>query len=633
MNKKKQTSTNKTSSFTDWAILLLLIISLFSKGLFIEGQVLPFSIGIGVILLLRLFYKGITKSGDTSVSYVSIGFLLIAISYLPSFFHAESIEYTLTKIIEWLTYALVLLFVCKANLKSISKVIVLFSMLFGALHYLILFGFLPIEGGVLILGEGLSGSGIRLNGLLQYANATAAVIASLLLYSAQRFIGSKFNIVQYSSLLILSYLLLMTESRGAWLVFAACFLISLALIEQSRQIPYLVHMSVFMIFALATYALTTFFSVGLLVACTILACAIGLSIVMKHFSKKICFNPKSRFVVPIAVPMIVAIAGSVVLNFGLLPTAILNRLTMNTATFSDRIVYMKDGLHAIQDHILFGSGGEAWRFKMYQVQSAPYIVQDMHNFYLQHWLEVGISGVVLVVGLLLFVMIKIGKSKPLLVPPILMLLLHAVIDFTLSYGFVILLLAILLIEGLGEKGFVNLDKPRVKRFINPVVTIVAILCVVLSSIWVQGESAFSQGIEQQDPPSIDRVIKKNPFATRYKLAQYVGSSNTEKVKLMEDALLYEPHHALARFQLAQTQYELGNFEDAFNNFKQSLENDRFDRYKYESAITYLQATPVEDKQLMIKSDKLRSEIERNWRLFKELAEKSPIKDQRKFLND
>ena len=85
---------------------------------------------------------------------------------------------------------------------------------------------------------------------------------------------------------------------------------------------------------------------------------------------------------------------------------------MGSATLYDRFIYMKDGLVAFQSHLFFGAGGEAWRYKMYEVQSAPYVVQDMHSFYLQHLLEVGVIGLLIMIAGIIFGIVQVAKRKP-----------------------------------------------------------------------------------------------------------------------------------------------------------------------------------------------------------------------------
>ena len=636
MNKNEKKSIKRKPSFVGWEIFLLLILAIVNKGLFVENQVFTLTIMVCILLILILIYRLLKTQESITLPYISIAFILIALTYLPSLSQAESIEYTLTKMIEWSTYALVLLFFHKLILSNISTIILTFSSFFVLAHFFLLYGVISFPGGIMSLGEQLSGSGIRLAGFLQYPNATAAIIAALMLYGIQHYMTEKesnWKVFQFTTLLLLGYLLLMTESRGAWLVFAICFIFSVFLVEQSKQVLYIFYLCILMVFALISYGLSSVFSLDWILGCSILISSVAISMIIERFNIRIPIEPKSKYLIPVIFPLLLIAMGSGILKLGMLPNALQSRLTTNLSTFSDRFIYMKDGFTAIQENLLFGAGGEAWRFKMYQVQSAPYIVQDMHNFYLQHWLEVGLIGLLIVVVLLITAVAIIWRENRLLLPPILMIIIHAFFDFTLSYGFSIILLAILIIEGMGEKGFVKIQKKSIKQIYTTVPIVLAICCLALATIWTQAESLFNKGLQTQNIDLIELAIEKNPFATRYMLGKYPYSSDTEQVKLMETLLIYEPHHALALFQLAESEFKLGQFENSIQLFEQSLRYDHFDRQKYEKAIAYLKLIQEKDEQSKGAADNLLLKLEDKWKFYKDLAETSFIRDQRAFLED
>jgi len=636
-NNKKKEFTKHYPLFRGWEICLLLILAGVNKGLFVENQVFNFSIGVSIILILLLIYRFLITQESITLPYISIGFLLIALTYLPSLSHAESFEFTLTKMIEWCTYALALIFFHKLILKSISNIIIVFSSFFAIAHFFLLYRVFSFPGGIMSLGEELSGSGIRLAGFLQYPNATATIIGSLMLYGIQRYVVTKesstWRIPQFTTLLLLGYLFLMTESRGAWLVLAICFIFSLGLVERSKQVLYIYYMSILMVFALISYSLSSTFNLDWLLGCFILFSALATSKTIEKFNIKIPIELKSSFLIPVIFPILLIVVGLATLKIGMLPNALQSRLTTNLSTFSDRFIYMKDGYTAIQDNYLLGAGGEAWRFKMYQVQSAPYIVQDVHNFYLQHWLEVGLIGLLIVVVLLITAVAIIWRGNRLLLPPILMIIIHACFDFTLSYGISIILLAIFIIEGMGEKGFLKIQKKSIKQIYTTISIVLSMCCLVLATLWIQAESLFNKGQQTQNLDLIDQAIEKNPYATRYMIGKYPFSNNIEQVKLMETLLIYEPRHALALFQLAESEYKLEQFDNAIKHFEQSLEHDHFDRQKYEKAIGYLKE--IENTEGLSKEaiDQLIVRLEETWRFYEGLAENSFIRDQRSFLEE
>ena len=119
---------------------------------------------------------------------ISIFFFIVAISFIPSLFHAVSIEYTLIKMIEWLTYGLVLFIIPALFYKNSAKMIIYFSVAFTVFTCSFCSSLYRIQDGIYFLNEHLSGSGIRLAGFLQYPNATATIIGALILYLVLHYI-------------------------------------------------------------------------------------------------------------------------------------------------------------------------------------------------------------------------------------------------------------------------------------------------------------------------------------------------------------------------------------------------------------------------------------------------------------
>ena len=64
---------------------------------------------------------------------------------------------------------------------------------------------------------------------------------------------------------------------------------------------------------------------------------------------------------------------------------------------------MQDAWQALKEFWLFGAGGEAWQFVVYQYQSTGYVSNDIHMFLEQHWLETGIFGLIILLGALIVV--------------------------------------------------------------------------------------------------------------------------------------------------------------------------------------------------------------------------------------
>ena len=98
--------------------------------------------------------------------------------------------------------------------------------------------------------------------------------------------------------------------------------------------------------------------------------------------------------------------------------------------------------------------------------------------------------------------------------------------------------------------------------------------------------------------------------------------------LLETALSYEPTHSLLYFQLGEAQFALGNYKQAIENYDYSLKYDHFDREKYNRIIDRLQSDELDGN---IEAEKLYKNVLQDLNYYEQLAQNSPIRDQRNFL--
>ena len=128
-------------------------------------------------------------------------------------------------------------------------------------------------------------------------------------------------------------------------------------------------------------------------------------------------------------------------RFKYIPDAIANRFknfSLESTSVSSRRQFMKDGIKIFKDYPLIGAGGGAWKNLYRKYQSYPYNTTEVHNFYVQYAVEVGILGLAILFMVLvqLFIgFIKTIKNKSNYLPvylAVMLLLIHSFIDFNLS---------------------------------------------------------------------------------------------------------------------------------------------------------------------------------------------------------
>ncbi len=86
----------------------------------------------------------------------------------------------------------------------------------------------------------------------------------------------------------------------------------------------------------------------------------------------------------------------------LLPDLLYRRLfglRLQERNVQERFVFYRDAVEIIKDYPLLGAGGQAWKSLYPQYQSEQYITTEVHNHFLQVWVEAGLIGFLLFLGL------------------------------------------------------------------------------------------------------------------------------------------------------------------------------------------------------------------------------------------
>ncbi|WP_157692492.1 O-antigen ligase family protein [Paenibacillus tuaregi] len=130
-------------------------------------------------------------------------------------------------------------------------------------------------------------------------------------------------------------------------------------------------------------------------------------------------------------------------------------LRTGTSTVSARLLMYRDALWQIGTNPWWGGGGGVWRSVYRSIQTEPYVGAQVHSGYLDMLLNLGIPGLLVLVLWFTIVGFLLLKRRSLLLAPYLVLVLHAGVDFDMSYGLIWLLLLWLGVLGLAEMGAVQ----------------------------------------------------------------------------------------------------------------------------------------------------------------------------------
>lgn len=315
--------------------------------------------------------------------------------------------------------------------------------------------------------EGAFVSG-RLSSSFQYPNTFASYLGSAIIIAVGLTVESsrlpeKLLLGAAGGLMALAFLF--TQSRGAVLVLPVAALGTILLLPRGKRLPAFLYY-----IAIAGAALAVAGPLGAALAKpaelgnliwrqvgmgTILAAALSAVVVL---IEKLLQKYQGRVVGLSAAVVVLAALGLVIKKLGpsqLVPANVLARfqtIGLSTKGAAERIWWTKDAFRIVKDHFLLGAGGGGWEALYHQYQQYLYWSNQVHNHWLQTWVEVGTLGFLAFVALwvaVFYLGIKVvRKSTDIslkvltvgILGAILNLAIHSFIDFNLSLSAVALAL-------------------------------------------------------------------------------------------------------------------------------------------------------------------------------------------------
>jgi len=302
----------------------------------------------------------------------------------------------------------------------------------------------------------------RLSNVFQYPNSYAVYLIGILLSAVVLATNAKRETIRWIhiSMFHLSFLsLFLTVSRGGILILPVLFIGLLALVRLRTQITLSAVMGFAALAGLLGYSLAWQFkaqAVGFPILVGYVFVVTFLTVLLHRWvQQRTAFldgnnSIKSRAMIPF-----ILLLGSIItllLVFttnlaSILPENLGKRITafsLEASSAISRASFVQDAFEVIADHPLVGGGGGAWSALYESYQSYPYTSRQVHNFYLQYAIEVGIAGLIILLAIIVAAYCSFYKRKkysveewdqtrfvyPIFVTSIFV---HSMIDFDLSY--------------------------------------------------------------------------------------------------------------------------------------------------------------------------------------------------------
>ncbi len=278
----------------------------------------------------------------------------------------------------------------------------------------------------------------RLQFTFQYANAAGiffAVCSVLCICSKDRI---------FARLAVLPMISLMaTQSIGSYIVFAAAFIALFVMRIKDDD--------TFGAVQLVLSALLSCVAFGICMICGIEYSLLCSAVVAPLNWFCIDWLAQNKRLLPSRRIVAFVFALNAVLAFAAAIILIPGRLLQASSTLLERLDQMGDACVLISRSPIFGLGPDGWEGAYASVQSTDYIASSVHNSYLQVWLDTGLLGFIVFVGMLGFGIWSAWRSRRhVIVICLAMMALHFLIDFDIQFSSIGVLLCILLYLGCAE---------------------------------------------------------------------------------------------------------------------------------------------------------------------------------------
>lgn len=521
-NSVQSRNVEKTSGWV-WALFAAFVLFLcwtpFQAGLF-NGQMLEFEKPLYISALLSslifLVWIGmnftrlkLTEQRDLLIIYV----ILLPVTYMLSVFVATSHYMAMNMMFIQMMYAemfIIVLYLLQQRqlnvvIQNTILAIAYFIVFFGLLNWLghgklagTLVGWFSsiVRGGIYFDAVMTDSNGLRLTSIFQYANTYAAFLMAFLFVALFALIRSKkwYGPLLHGFMLVpIIVSTLLTLSRGGLVMLPVVFILLLLFLKPVQQILWIVHLGIAGVVSLLIIAPVTNLGIELNTTFTLSAAVkgwgyllggslivSGIGFVIQRFIapwlEKKLGGLQSRKLTGLWIPLgSVVLVGIIAFLFigtnvqKLLPANIGTRfenINFKQHSVLERMTFYRDALKVVRDYPVLGAGGGGWASLYEQYQNNPYTSRQVHNFFLQYLIEVGILGLIVFISFIFYIFYKyirgyMKRDKDdynngfFFLIMTLSILVHSLMDFNMSYAFI----GILFFIGLAGMAAVMDSKP------------------------------------------------------------------------------------------------------------------------------------------------------------------------------
>jgi len=395
--------------------------------------------------------------------------------------------------------------------------------------------------------------------------------------------------------------LLGTQSRAVWLLFAFLALVSLWLFRDKIILVIVYYLSIIL-----PSTVTGFIAVNKLIqgnglmAIFLVLVTILLSIIIGLFFCFILQKKTSRnawFIIAAFVMLGMAI-GITSLDLSGYVQSKFSTISFSDASLRERAYFLQDAFKIIKDHMWFGTGGQGWDAYYLGYQTYAYYAENIHNTYIQTFLEAGVFGFIAFIGLwavlLYYSLIKRPKSPFVKVLALFlwMLSMHSVMDFDMSFGAISILFwfsAAVMVNNGQAGAWEKSPKEKTKNFdkiFRGAITALCTVLIIITGVFVmasfyydRSKVVLGQGDVHKSIAYLEKSLSLDPYNinTLVRLSQLnlqLSSYNPlyleESIKYGERAVQVKLTEPMGHYVLGSAYMSAGRFDSAVLEFEQQV---------------------------------------------------------------
>ncbi len=512
---------------------ILIFFPPYFRGLFFNPEMFATHIMTGFILILILAVNW-DKRTSFLQSPMDWAVLAFALSYLLSLIGAVHPGDALYGFLRVLNYVAIYWIVSRVirdfkDMETLTRVILASGTGVAAIGILAALGWSAYPGAF---------DGRVILSTLQYPNATAAYLAVITLVGIALWTREKRWGIQFIYLLagaFMSLVVLASLSKGAWLIYIAGALLLVIGMPGIFKVKALYGLAISFLAGLAGfvkfYPAITAGGEGAVryLLLSFLTVAVGLAL---WWLLSYLHQTRGTKTTVLSLVLILVILMTPLLTLGRnfiaeqnIAQEISGMVDLKSSTsYISRADFYGWGWEIVKDYPLNGTGAGGWNALYHQYQDYLVWTTEVHNHFLQVWIEAGTIGFltwISIIGVLLWYLIRLKRRSERdewvliwgLASAVLALLAHSVIDFDLSIPAITIVLWSLL--AMINWGYQSVEKPlllKYGQFINPVLVILLSITLLFSgSKFLCANSYALKGVESLRQLASNQTEKQNEF--------------------------------------------------------------------------------------------------------------------------